>query len=357
MYGGATLPPNGDYYPGATNLTPYGACALPAKAQGLGGRRARQTNLLAFITCLSVPCAIFAAIFALQSFSMHHTDPSTVSAFVLLIGLLVLGMGVLAAYLWLCPGKLSLDPKWYSFLFVTSAVAWILGCALGNQNFNENTVHYFDLMDLDTYRDLDPSATSGNMVMDAGKIEFSKGSYVEVSMSMGFKNLDVYCVAPIVSRAKQEGYGAQNRSSTAAAPGDANVTTSGANRTSLVGAAAAARATPRYDFWAVGTNCCSGQFPDFHCGDFANPLARSGLRLIADDKRPYFRLALMQAEAAFRVKAQHPVFVYWMRNPEVEVASYMVAASKFFISGIVIFIAVQLLAVFLATVAFSKFFR
>lgn len=47
-----------------------------------------------------------------------------------------------------------------------------------------------------------------------------------------------------------------------------------------------------YDFWAVGLNCCSGVSSDFRCGEFNNQHARSGLRLMRDDQRPFYRQAL-----------------------------------------------------------------
>ena len=40
-----------------------------------------------------------------------------------------------------------------------------------------------------------------------------------------------------------------------------------------------------YDFWAVGVNCC-GAAADFKCGEFSNPKAHAGLRLMSDEQRP-----------------------------------------------------------------------
>jgi len=331
--------------------TPYGACQAPCTAPGgfvgnttllpqnkmsMTSRPRRQTNLLALFICLLLPCSVFASVFALESFSMHYTQPGTTRFLVILVGIVVAMIGALVLCLWCFPGRWPLDPKWYTFLFATAALAWILGYIYGNQNFNENTAMYNDAQSLNSYKDLNPSTTKGNMVMDAGQMEFSQGSYIDTTKSMGFKDADTYCVAPIVCC---EDNGAHSNSV-------------GSN----VSAAVASTEKPlEYDFWAIGINCCSAQFPDFHCGAFSNPSVRSGLRLIADDKKAYFRLAMMQAEAAFNMKARHPVFVFWLQDPAREVNLYGEAAAKFYVTVLSLFIVWQLLAVIFVTVLFSKF--
>merc|ERR1740129_702615 len=136
---------------------------------------------------------------------------------------------------------------------------------------------------------------------------------------MGFKNLDTYCVAPVVSATN----------GTASSPSTASATA----------------ATPEYDFWAVGINCCSGHMPDFHCGEFYNSNARSGLRLMRDDQRAYFRLAVQQAEAAYNIQATHPLFLYWMQDPSTEVSAYQDDAYKYLLIGVGAFFGTQLILV------------
>eukprot|EP00438_Fugacium_kawagutii_P029114 Skav233711 [mRNA] locus=scaffold2120:100002:105477:+ [translate_table: standard] len=125
---------------------------------------------------------------------------------------------------------------------------------------------------------VNPGREKGQQLMDAGRVYFEDGTGLDTSKSMAFRNLDRYCVAPIV-------------------------------------------------FGQVGVNCCSGTTADFRCGEFDNPKARSGLRLMrqmpraggletasermtvtlnqGEDQRPFFRLAVQQAEA--RAEASDPV--------------------------------------------------
>merc|ERR1719343_1541480 len=133
---------------------------------------------------------------------------------------------------------------------------------------------------------------------------------------MGFKNEDTYCVAPVTSRFH-------------------NLT---------------ARGRVVYDFWAVGTNCCSGNGNDFHCGDYTGKKARAGLRVMQDDLRGFFRLAVQQAESAYNIKAVHPIFLYWLEDPTFEARSYREDGFKYFMLGMFSHFSLQLVLVMLYVV-------
>merc|ERR1719240_914960 len=125
-------------------------------------------------------------------------------------------------------------------------------------NFTFNYQPYYDVMNLESYPNVDPSQMNGQQVMDAGQVGFVSGVTVDTSKSMGFYNLEWYCVAPIIKDKVR---------------------------------------TPSHDFWAVGTNCCGGPSTaptKFKCGEYNNPSAQSGLRLMKDSQRPFFRLAVQQ---------------------------------------------------------------
>mmetsp|Transcript_74506 Transcript_74506/g.155315 ORF Transcript_74506/g.155315 Transcript_74506/m.155315 type:complete len:320 (+) Transcript_74506:251-1210(+) len=293
----------------------YGSLpATPGPKSAFANRRHRS-NPVSVASCIFVPVMVFAVVFSINGFSMHYNNASTCTtlSFCMLGFVLLLGWSAAVRFLKMGEGQ---DPKWTTFIFITALAAWIFGYVFGNKNFRVNIRPYMDIMSLNLYPDIDPAEYRSQQVMDAGRIYFSEGTKLDLDHSMGFKNYDTYCVSPIVSK--------DNKTA-----GDS------------------------YDFWAVGMNCCSGHIPDFHCGDFDNPKARAGLRLMNDGQRAYFRLAVQQAEAAYKIRAPHPVFVYWMEDPMSEVNAYQDAGYKYWLIGVSVVAGVQILLVVLAAVAFS----
>merc|ERR1719324_2031423 len=212
-----------------------------------------------------LPWFLFSALYAVLSFSFHYQHPT---------------------WAWLLAyrtKKRDRDPMWYTFATLALLLAVVLAAVFGDMNFWYNMQPFYDIENLNTYPSVNPAREKGQQLMDAGRVYFADGAALDMQKAMGFKNLDLYCVAPIVHGQEQ---------------------------------------LASYDFWAVGLNCCSGVSSDFRCGEFNNPHARSGLRLMRDDQRPFFRLAVQQAEAAYNIKATHPLFFYWMQDPVAEMNSY-----------------------------------
>jgi len=211
-------------------------------------------------------------------------------------------------------------PTWGTFFFATMLMAWIAGVAMGDANFFLNLRPFYDISNLGTYLHIDPSLFRGQQLMDAGRIIFTNDTRLDLKRAMSFRNQEMYCVAPI-SIARENGSFETLRT---------------------------------YDFWAVGVGCCSGSNPDFHCGEFNNPSARGGLRLMRDSDRAFFRLAVQQAEAAYNIKAAHPLFFTWMQDPIAEVNAYHAQGSEFFLIGVFSHLVFQSFLVAAAAMVFSK---
>lgn len=317
MYGGPAMQPAAANYGGygleqggfEENMNgAYGAVA-PVKQPPT---RRRATNLASILACLLVPTAVFFAVYSLQSFS----PGSKVLCFLVLALVLLLAVPALNA--WRRRGDSPVDPKWATFMLATALVAWTCAYFFGQQNYVSNIQPYKDIMSLNIYYDIDPSTATSQQLMDAGQIYFASGAQLDISKSMGFKNLVTYCVAPVT------------------APSTSNAS------------------SPGYDFWAVGINCCSGSGPDFACGEYQNRKANAGLRLMKEADKAYFQLAVKQATATYGIHTSQPFFLYWMQDPVLEIQAYQDTGHKYWIQGIGAFIGAQMLLVVIAAVVFSK---
>jgi len=198
-------------------------------------------------------------------------------------------------------------------------VALLLGVALGDRNFWTHMQPYYDLTNLNSYQGVDPARMRGQELMDAGRVLFVPGTRLDLSRSMGFKNQDTYCVAPITGGAVQ---------------GNPPLAS--------------------YDFFAVGKNCCSGNAADFKCGLYNHPSAHGGVRLVRDEERAFYRLAVQQAQSAFAIKAVHPLFFHWVVDPMDEVASFRQQAYQFYLTAMFSHFGFQLVLVVIAVLSFAQ---
>jgi len=308
-YGSA--PARNEYVPPVKPMMSFGPVASQAKGQP------RRMNIVAICLNIFMPWALFSVIFAVMSFSLHYQHPWLVN-FILAFGcVLVLVAAALAVRAWKKKrdGFSDREPTWFMFAAIALAIALALAVVFGDMNYWYHMQPFYDIENLNTYPAVDPSRDKGQQLMDAGRVYFQDGSKLDLAKTMAFKNLDLYCVAPIVL-------------------GTAQLTS--------------------YDFWAVGVNCCSGTQSDFRCGEYNNPHAKSGLRLMKDDQRPFYRLAVQQAESAYQIKAEHPLFFVWMQDPIAQVNRYRDDGFKYYLLGIFTHLAFSIFCVVCAVVAFSK---
>lgn len=281
----------------------------------------QRINLVSIFQCFLLPWALFCLIYAATSFQLHYLRPMlcyTLCGCGLLVVIVFGGIASWSTLRKLQPDQ-TCEPKWYVFLFSTMLIAWILGVVLGDLNFWTNMQPYYNYVNLNEYHYVSPATMRGQQLMDVGRVHFSNTTVLDLRRSMGFRNLDVYCVAPISIRG-----------------------------------AGTVLPLASYDFWAVGLGCCSGNAADFHCGEFDNPNAHSGLRLLRDDQRAFFRLAVQQAESAHSIKATHPLFFYWTEDPTTEMNSFRDEGYKYFLIGMLAHFGWQLLSVSLAVAGFSN---
>lgn len=274
------------------------------------GKR-KRLNVVSMLINVLAPWLVFCGVFGAMSFYTHYTSP-LLAWLVVLAGAAISALAGVLAYRTKMRDR---DPTWYTFAFLAASLATIFATVFGDMNYWYNMQPYYDIENINTYPSVNPGRKKGQQLMDAGRVYFEDGTGLDTSKSMAFRNLDRYCVAPIV-------FGQEPLAS--------------------------------YDFWAVGVNCCSGTTADFRCGEYDNPKARSGLRLMREDQRPFFRLAVQQAEAAYNIKANHPLFFYWMQDPVAEVMKYRSDGFKYAFIAIATHFAFNLLCVAGAAFAFSK---
>jgi hypothetical protein len=237
---------------------------------------------------LIVPVMIFIVVFYTRSFSIHYWAKEAHYAIccIMLLPILMIGLTGCCKVL-----SQSGDAAFLILTCLLSLSAWGFAFHLGNVNFVTTMEQYYYTVELQNYSSVDPARYRGNQFMDAAQLDFLPGSALDLTLSYGFKNDETYCIAPIVGPSRRACIGSN---------------TSECSNVKM----------DHYDFWAVGTNCCSGHTADYNCGEVHNPMAHKGLRLMKADQRDFFNLAVMEAEVAYNIKAKEPIFLYWMENPQ-----------------------------------------
>lgn len=279
-----------------------------------------RVNVMGIIANLFLPWLLFTAVYFVMAFRMHYNNPNLAWSCVLAAFLLCAWMAGIAY----SRKQNDADPSWYTYSAGAMFVGTIMAAVFGNAIFFAETEKYFDYLTLNTYAAVNPAHDTGQMVMDSGRVYFSHGVHLDIQRTAGFKHGDTYCVVPIAPSEISGGAGGTLRN---------------------------------YDFWAVGVNCCDNP-RKFHCGaDFGNERARSGLRLMNEEQRPFFQLAVQQAEAAYDITAAHPIFFHWSQDPLKEIHVHLATAIRYFVIGSFLCFIVNFVFVMSATFAFVKMGR
>lgn len=200
-------------------------------------------------------------------------------------------------------------------------LAVISGWYYGDMNFGHHVVSYYTYQDLATYTNIDPAKNKGQTYMDAGQVYFREGTHIATEDMAAFRSHNTFCAAPIIGQPLRN----QGGKLQVEAQGNIVIPESGT-----------------VDFWAVGLDCCDPSTRSFHCGKADSKRARAGMRLLRDDQRPFYLLAVQEwtarmcptsghdntasgmAKAAplTCLPARHPLFFTWVEDPVGEVDGY-----------------------------------
>jgi hypothetical protein len=275
-----------------------------------------RTHIATVCTCLTFPVVLFTLVYADVNF-VQYDYPVLCYAIIALSVLPCLAIGALAATRVKDMMDGSASSAWLMFLAVSSFVAVVSGALLGQLNYNNDMYPYYNMQQLNEYRDVNPMTMRGKQLMDAGRISFVANATIDFWKAQSFQNYDTYCVAPVSIR---------NSTTGAIVP------------------------LQNYDFWVVGLNCCPANATspvDYRCGAYANASAHDGLRVMSERQRAFYKLAAQQSEAAHRINSRYPVFFHWVSNADAELVSYSGYGMFYFVVGVAFYFVVQLLALLL----------
>jgi hypothetical protein len=274
--------------------TKDGLAHLPLNPERSSLQIARERlDLRAIFISTIVPCIVFAAVAAVMCSHLRYGDHWPF-AFIIALACLLPAIGAESLARWARKAGDEPQNKWMLFVSAMCAFAWLSGLVVGMVNFTTNMQPYYDILNLNYYPSVDPS-TSGESTIDAGRLLFVDGSKLDFSKAMGVRVSKTYCVVPVIN--------------TNAKSSDSE-----------------------YDYWAVGVDCCSSTQPqvDFNCPMVHDYHASAAMRSMDDDSRPFFRMAVQEAEATYKIQAKHPIFLKWMMDPAHQLASWRARASRMF---------------------------
>jgi len=185
----------------------------------------------------------------------------------------------------------------HSTVVFSSAICCLVAVAcstvVGLISYEAAFTHYSFLKESNSYANVLATESAAGYA-DAGKIVFADGTRVDTGRSVGYKDVETYCVAPIVDE----------------------------------------MSTGSVEFWAVGIDCC-GVRGGFQCDDVGTSRARSGAAV--HDTTGNLARAVRQAEAAFEIAAStKPLFVRWVVDPEKVQWNYRIEGLSILVCGFLV---------------------
>jgi hypothetical protein len=244
-----------------------------------------RLNTWSLVLSILLPWLVFFATLILLSSSVHYEHPQ--AATWLSVACLLVPIG--------CAYAVAVErysqknsPSWFSYLALTSFVAWLSGCLLGTYSWTTYLEPYYERAELGIGKNVTTTSPGGEY-MDASVLAFSNTTYIDGALAMGFKAADLYCIAPFISGAELT---------------PANATGKGAPAS--------------YDFWAVGINCCNPFQPaSFSCGPVPQEGdVLGGMRLMSKEKQQPYRKALAMASAQYNITiGEDPVLMEPVLDP------------------------------------------
>jgi len=171
-----------------------------------------------------------------------------------------------------------------TYYFLMTAGAFGFGFYTGENLWDNQSHPFYDYeYELKTYKGVNPAEQTTRQFGDAGAIYFVNDATLWRGRGACLKNDHSYCVMPIV-QCGDFGDCANPKQPT----------------------------TGKYEYFAVGKDCCGCPNGDFRCGAWANPLATSGLRNLDSKDRLYYKLAVQQWEGTYDLQAgSSPIFLNW----------------------------------------------
>merc|ERR1719199_836753 len=146
---------------------------------------------MAVCQCLFAPWITFCVVYATTSFHLHYSKPWLCWLIVGIFSFVVLALGMVAFVS--IRAKLkhdeSREPTWFVFLFVTMAIAVVVGATLGNMNFWGFMQRYYDYSNLNDYKHVNVAKMKGAQLMDGARVSFVEGTVLDLRKAMSFKNL------------------------------------------------------------------------------------------------------------------------------------------------------------------------